>query len=154
MMLGMDAPADGFHRRLFQISSESLSDQTAQTAGMRRVEAISGTTVGSRRLWMGQAHIVPSTRSGNHHHGASETGIYIVSGRPEFVFADGDQEIRLVTKPGDYVYVPPWVPHREENPDEDAEAVVVVSRTTQEAVVVNVPDLQWRDPTQSGDGSS
>jgi uncharacterized RmlC-like cupin family protein len=154
MMLGMDAPVDGFHRRLFQISSESLSDQTAQTAGMRRVEAISGTTVGSRRLWMGQAHIVPSTRSGNHHHGASETGIYIVSGRPEFVFADGDQEIRLVTKPGDYVYVPPWVPHREENPDEDAEAVVVVSRTTQEAVVVNVPDLQWRDPTQSGDGSS
>jgi uncharacterized RmlC-like cupin family protein len=136
-------PPDGFHRRLFQISGSSLTSQTGQTAGMRRVEAISGKSVGSRRLWMGQTHVSPDTTSGNHHHGDSETGIYVVSGRPEFVFLDGDDEIRLVAAPGDYIYVPPWVPHREENPDPDEEAVVVLSRTTQEAIVVNVPDLHW-----------
>jgi uncharacterized RmlC-like cupin family protein len=139
-------PPDGFHRRLFQISGSSLTSQTGQTAGMRRVEAISGKSVGSHRLWMGQTHVSPDTRSGNHHHGDSETGIYVVSGRPEFVFQDGDGEIRLATSPGDYIYVPPWVPHREENPDPDEEAVVVLSRTTQEAIVVNVTDLRWVDP--------
>jgi uncharacterized RmlC-like cupin family protein len=131
-------------RRLCQVSASSLADQggqTGQTPGMRRVEALSGKTVGSRQLWMGQTHVAPATSSGDHHHGASETGIYVVSGHPEFVFLSEGAEVRLRTGPGDYVYVPPWVPHREENPDPDAEAVVVISRTTQEAIVVNLPDL-------------
>jgi uncharacterized RmlC-like cupin family protein len=139
-------PPDDFHRRLFQVSGSSLTSQTGQTgqtAGMRRVEAISGKSVGSRRLWMGQTHVSPDTSSGNHHHGDSETGIYVVSGRPEFVFLEGDHEIRLAATAGDYIYVPPWVPHREENPDPDVEAVVVISRTSQEAIVVNVADLRW-----------
>jgi uncharacterized RmlC-like cupin family protein len=140
------SPPNEFHRRLFHVTGSSLTDRTGQTAGMRRVEALSGKSVGSQRLWMGQTHVSPDTSSGNHHHGDSETGIYVVSGRPEFVFFDGDVEVRLVTKAGDYVYVPPWVPHREENPDPDTEAVVVISRTTQEAIVVNVPDLHWEGP--------
>jgi uncharacterized RmlC-like cupin family protein len=92
---------------------------------MARFEAISGNTVGSDGLWMGQTHVAPSTRSSDHHHGESETGIYVVRGNPVFVFLDGEEETRLETGPGDYVYVPPWVPHREENPDPDHEAVVV-----------------------------
>ena len=151
----MTAAHDGFHRRLHQVAPVALSGQTAQTSGMRRLEAISGATVGSRDLWMGQTHVAPSTGSGNHHHGVSETGIYVVSGHPEFVFldeADGEPvERRLRTSPGDSVYVPPWVPHREENPDPDDEALVVIARTTQEAIVVNLPDLTWAgaDPVTS-----
>jgi uncharacterized RmlC-like cupin family protein len=144
----MTFPQNEFHRRLFLISGSSLTSQTGQTAGMRRVEAISGTSVGSRRLWMGQTHVAPDTSSGNHHHGESETGIYVVSGRPEFVFLDGSDEIRLTATAGDYLYVPPWVPHREENPDPEEEAVVVISRTTQDAIVVNVPDLRWEGAPQ------
>jgi uncharacterized RmlC-like cupin family protein len=144
--MGVPDPPDGLHRRLFQISGSSLNSRTGQTAGMLRIEAISGKSVGSRRLWMGQTHVSPDTRSGNHHHGESETGIYVVSGRPEFVFLDGDDEVRLSATAGDYIYVPPWVPHREENPDPDVEAVVVISRTTQEAIVVNVADLRWEGP--------
>jgi uncharacterized RmlC-like cupin family protein len=144
------AAHDGFHRVLHQVAPVALSGQTAQTSGMRRLEALSGRTVGSRDLWMGQTHVAPATGSGNHHHGVSETGIYVVSGHPEFVFldeTDGEPvERRLRTSPGDYVYVPPWVPHREENPDPDDEAVVVIARTTQEAIVVNLPDLTWTGP--------
>ena len=92
----------------------------------------------------------PSTASANHHHGVSETGIYVVSGHPEFVFLDeidGEPaERRLHASPGDYIYVPPWVPHREENPDPDDEAIVVIARTTQEAIVVNLADLTWTGP--------
>jgi uncharacterized RmlC-like cupin family protein len=138
---------DAFHRKLHHVAPVALSRDTTQTTGMRRVEAISGKTVGSRGLWMGQTHVAAATASDNHHHGASETAIYIVSGNPEFVFFDEvEGETRVRTKPGDYIYVPPFVPHREENPDPENEAVVVISRNTQEAIVVNLPDLQWVGP--------
>jgi hypothetical protein len=42
---------------------------------------------------------------------------------------------------GDYIFVPPYDPHREENPDTDNSAVIVIARSTQEAIVVNLPAL-------------
>jgi len=137
------ATPDGFHTRLHHVAGGDLSADTAQTNGMLRYAAISGRTVGSRDLWMGQTHVAASTASGNHHHGSSETAIFVLRGHPVFVFAEEDgTERRIVTGPGDYIYVPPFVPHREENPDPDDEAVVVIARTTQEAVVVNLTDLR------------
>jgi uncharacterized RmlC-like cupin family protein len=127
--------------RVHLVRRSELSSDTAQSPGMRRLEAVSGKTVGSQDLWTGQTHVAPGSSSSNHHHGASETSIYVVSGRPRFVYHDGDQEVALDAGPGDYVYVPPFVPHREENPDSDEEAVVVISRTTQEAIVVNLSTL-------------
>jgi uncharacterized RmlC-like cupin family protein len=141
---GYRAEGDPFHLPLRHVSSGELSGETAQSSGMRRLAAISGTTAGSSRLWMGQTHVAPATRSSDHHHGASETAIYVVSGTPSFVFLEGEREVRLDTKPGDYVFVPPYVPHREENPDPSQEAVVVIARSTQEAIVVNLPDLRPR----------
>ncbi|WP_248964604.1 cupin domain-containing protein [Sphaerisporangium perillae] len=140
---------DAFHRRLHHIAPDHLRSDTAQTSGMRRLEAVSGTTVGARNLWMGQTHVPADTNSGNHHHGHSETAIYVVSGHPTFVFLDEErgEEMRIATSPGDYVFVPPYVPHREENPGTEEEAVVVIARTTQEAIVVNLPDLTWNDRT-------
>jgi uncharacterized RmlC-like cupin family protein len=132
------APLGG---RLHHIRVGDLVGDTAQTTGMRRLEAISGTTVGSEKIWTGETHVAPATASGNHHHGESETAIYVVRGRPEFAFHNGTEEVRIVTGPGDYVFVPPFVPHREENPDPDDPAVVVISRSTQEAIVVNLPGL-------------
>jgi uncharacterized RmlC-like cupin family protein len=138
---------DPFHRRLHRIAPAGLIDQTTQTTGMRRLEAISGKTVGARNLWMGQTHVPASTSSANHHHGASETAIFVVTGHPVFVFLDVEGgepvETRVQTAPGDYIFVPPYVPHREENPDPENEAVVVIARTTQEAIVVNLEDLSW-----------
>ncbi|MBC6460488.1 cupin domain-containing protein [Actinomadura sp. HBU206391] len=131
----------GWHRRLEHIRAGDLSSDTAQSSGMRRFEAISGTTVGARKLWMGRAHVGPATNSGDHHHGEAETAIYVVSGHPVFVFAEGHREVRIETEPGDYVFVPPYVPHREENPSPDEEALVVIARSTQEAIVVNLPSL-------------
>ncbi|MEW9528560.1 cupin domain-containing protein [Microbispora sp. NPDC049125] len=140
-------PEDPFHRRLHHVVPGGLTSETAQTSGMYRRAAISGATVGASRLWMGQTHVAPATSSANHHHGDSETAIYVVSGTPSFVFLDleGDEprEVRVETRPGSYVFVPPFVPHREENPDPGTEAVVVIARSTQEAIVVNLPDLRW-----------
>ncbi|WP_428933841.1 cupin domain-containing protein [Streptomyces sp. ACT015] len=139
-----EAPAEAsapLRTRLHHIRADALDGDTAQTGGMRRFAAISGRTVGSEKLWMGQTHVAPATASSDHHHGASETAIHVVSGHPEFVFLDDDGEVRLRASPGDYIFVPPYVPHREENPDPREEAVVVIARSTQEAVVVNLPHL-------------
>ncbi|WP_371483408.1 cupin domain-containing protein [Kitasatospora sp. NBC_00315] len=131
--------------RLHHIRAGELDGDTAQTGGMRRFAGISGQTVGSETLWMGQTHVAPATSSGDHHHGDSETAIYVASGHPVFVFADDSsgevEEVRLEAGPGDYIFVPPFVPHREENPDPHEEAVVVIARSTQEAIVVNLPNL-------------
>ncbi|MER5280601.1 cupin domain-containing protein [Streptomyces sp. NPDC002809] len=156
----LTTPGEGFHphlhdtpgrpdaplrTRVHHVRADALDGDTAQTGGMRRFAAISGKTVGSEKLWMGQTHVAPATSSSDHHHGESETAIHVVSGHPEFVFLDGSgdepEEVRLRTSPGDYIFVPPFVPHREENPDPTEEAVVVIARSTQEAIVVNLPRL-------------
>jgi uncharacterized RmlC-like cupin family protein len=108
---------------------------------MQRFAAISGSSVGSEKIWMGETYVSPETVSDNHHHGESETAILVRSGNPEFVFHDGHGEVRIATAPGDYVFVPPFVPHREENPDPSNPAVIVIARSTQEAIVVNLPAL-------------
>ena len=127
--------------RVHHIKASELSADTAQTTGMQRFAAISGTSVGSEKVWMGETYVSPSTASGNHHHGESETAIFVRNGHPEFVFHDGVQEVRIATAPGDYIFVPPYVPHREENPDPENPAVIVIARSTQEAIVVNLPAL-------------
>jgi uncharacterized RmlC-like cupin family protein len=125
------------------IRADQLSSNTAQTSGMLRSAAISGDLVGAGELWMGRTVMAPGSASADHHHGDSETAIYVVSGEPVFAFRDpATGEIaRLKARPGDFVWVPPHVPHREENPSAEADAVVVVARSTQEAIVVNLPRL-------------
>ena len=136
------ASADAnWHRPLAHIVAGALSGSTAQTPGMTRLEAVSGRTVGSENLWMGETHVGPGTNSGDHHHGEAETAIYVVSGTPRFVFLEDGHERIIQTAPGDYVFVPPFTPHREENPSADQPAVVVIARTTQEGTVVNLPNL-------------
>jgi uncharacterized RmlC-like cupin family protein len=144
--LGMppDGPPGGTGPdRLRLITAGDLSGATAQTAGMIRAAAISGDLVGARSLWMGRTILPPGVSSGDHHHGESETGIYVVAGGPVFVFRDprSGEVVRLEAAPGDYIWVPPHVRHREENPSASVDAIVVVARSTQEAIVVNVDGL-------------
>jgi uncharacterized RmlC-like cupin family protein len=135
-----------WHRRLHRTGRDELSEDTAQTPGMRRYEAVSGKLNGARKIWMGESHIGPGMVSADHHHGEAETGIYVVSGHPVFVFLEEDLERRVETGPGDYVYVPPYVPHREENPSASESAVVVLARSTQDGIVVNLPSLRAAVP--------
>ena len=127
--------------KLFHVPSEACSSGTAQTAGMTRLAALSGESVGSRAIWMGQTHVAAGVASGPHHHGESETGIYVVSGNPEFIYWEGGREVRVGTKPGDYIYIPPFVHHVESNAHSEEDAVVVIARTTPKAIVENLPEL-------------
>jgi uncharacterized RmlC-like cupin family protein len=127
-------------QRLMRIRAEDLSSATAQSAGMRRVAAVSAGTTGSSELWMGLTFVDPGFTSAAHHHGRSETGIYVVSGTPTFQYREGDRIVRLDTVAGDFIFVPPFAPHIELN-EGDETAVVVIARSTDEAIVENLDAL-------------
>lgn len=143
-----DAATEVTHTRVHHVKASEISSDTAQSEGLRRFSALSGRSAGAEKLWMGETHAAPRSASGNHHHGDSETAIYVRSGNPEFVFHDGVREVRIATQPGDYVFIPPYLPHREENPDPNTTAEVVIARSSQEAIVINLPELYPLDGPQ------
>jgi len=134
---------EGFHPDLTPQDTPPLRNRVhhVRAGELDGNAAISGARVGSEALWMGEVHNAPLTATDNHHHGESEAAIYVISGRPVFVFHDGTDEVRISTGPGDYVFVPPFVPHCEENPDPHDPAVMVIARSTQEPIMVKLPEL-------------
>src|ERR1700744_2292242 len=149
---GSRAGSTAWHRPLHHTAHGELDPDTAQPPGMRRFEALSARHGGTRRIWMGENHVGPELNSGDHHHGEAETGIYVVSGHPEFVFLDDERtETRIRTTPGDYVFVPPWVPPGEENPHPEP-GVVVPARATREGIVVTGASLWAEDEIRADEG--
>jgi uncharacterized RmlC-like cupin family protein len=112
---------------------------TAQTSGMAREAAICSSLTDARGLWMGVGRNQPGAASGAHHHGESESGIYVLAGRIRFRWGDRLEHV-IDANAGDFVFVPPHEVHVEENLSPDAEVEFVVARNTAEAIVVNVPD--------------
>ena len=112
---------------------------TAQTLGMRREAGISAALTGSEGLWMGTAVNAPGAASAAHHHGHNESGIYILRGRVRFRWGE-KLEHMVDTEPGDFVFVPPYEIHMEENLDPAGEAELLLARNSQEQIVVNVTD--------------
>ena len=136
------------------IPATSLDPNTAQTPGMDRKAAINFARVGAQKLWAGTVHIHPDAKTGAHHHGALESVIYVVKGRARMRWGEA-LEFTAEAGPGDFIYVPPYVPHQEINasPTETLECVLV--RSDNEAVAVNiditpaekVEEVYWVDPT-------
>jgi uncharacterized RmlC-like cupin family protein len=135
------------------IPAGSLDTNTAQTPGMNRAAAINHARVGAQKIWAGTVSIFANAKTGAHHHGALESVIYVVRGRARMRWGDR-LEYTAEAGPGDFIYVPPYVPHQEINasPVETLECVLV--RSDNEAVVVNLdiqpveePSLvRWVDP--------
>jgi uncharacterized RmlC-like cupin family protein len=110
---------------------------TPQTTGMRRLAAISHLRVGSEALWAGVMLAEPNTASSVHHHGHQETVVYVLSGTSKVRWGRRlEHEVDL--EPGDFVFIPPYVPHQEINPSPDQPTQWVVVRSGQEAVVVSL----------------
>src|SRR5205085_3706304 len=119
------------------VRAGELDSDTPQTPGMTRAAAITHATAGANRLWAGTVVVQPNVKTAAHHHGQLETVLYIVKGRARFRWGE---RLEFVDEagPGDFIYVPPFVPHQEINarPDEPVEVVVV--RSGQDPIVVNL----------------
>ena len=113
---------------------------------MTREAAISGAQVGAERMWVGHVTLAPGMVSAVHHHGESESTIYIIRGRARFAAGDSLESV-ADAGPGDFVWVPPHLPHVEINLSDDQPVEMVVVRSTQEAIVVNVDAPEgWTPP--------
>ncbi len=126
------------------IRSGELNSNTAQTPGMTRAEAISHASVGARKLWAGTVVVHPNAKTGPHHHGELETVIYVVRGRARFRWGN-NLEFVDEAGPGDFVYVPPYVPHQELNARKDEPVEAVIVRSGQQPIVVNLDILSPED---------
>ena len=127
------------------ISGDHLDMNTPQTPGMDRAAAINYATAGAQKLWAGTVAIRPNAKTGVHHHGALESIIYVISGKARMRWGDSLEYV-CEAGPGDFIYVPPFVPHQEinANPDEPLECVLV--RSDQDSVVVNLDIPVVEDP--------
>ncbi|MFD5177017.1 cupin domain-containing protein [Nocardia sp. NPDC058379] len=147
------AAEDWRHNGVRVIKADRLDPNTAQTPGMDRAAAIDAARVGARQIWAGTVTIHPDAKTGAHHHGALESVIYVVRGRARMRW--GEQlEFVAEAGPGDFIFVPPYVPHQEINASTDEPLECVLVRSDSEEVVVNLdiepiekPEtVHWIDP--------
>ncbi|WP_295640121.1 cupin domain-containing protein [uncultured Methylibium sp.] len=139
------------------IPAGQLDPNTAQTPGMDRQAAITFARVGAQKLWAGTVHIHPDAKTGAHHHGPLESVIFVVKGHARMRW--GEQlQFTAEAGPGDFIYVPPFVPHQEINASRDEKLECVLVRSDGEATAVNL-DIEpvekpetvlWVDPIHRG----
>ena len=144
---------DWRHHGVRIVNGRDLDPNTPQTPGMSRAAAIDFARAGAQKLWAGTVTIHPDAKTGAHHHGALESVIYVVKGRARMRWGER-LEFVAEAGPGDFIFVPPFVPHQEINASADETLDCVLVRSDQEAVVVNLdispaetPDgVLWVDP--------
>src|SRR3954453_9943892 len=139
------------------VRSGELDTNTPQTPGMNRSAAINFAKAGAQKLWAGTVTIHPDAKTGAHHHGALESVIYVVKGKARMRWGER-LEFVAEAEPGDFIFVPPYVPHQEINASSDEPLECVLVRSDQEAVVVNLAidpvekpeQVLWVDPIHKG----
>jgi uncharacterized RmlC-like cupin family protein len=127
------------------IPGDSLDTNTAQTPGMSRAAAVNFARVGARMLWAGTVTIEPDAKTGAHHHGPLESVIYVLRGRARMRWGEHLEYIAEAA-PGDFVYIPPYVPHQEINASTREPLECVIVRSDNDAIVVNLQIQATENP--------
>lgn len=127
------------------VASTELDADTPQTAGMRRAAAITHAVAGAQKLWAGTVTIDPNARTGAHHHGELESVIYVVRGRARMRWGER-LEFSAEAGPGDFIFIPPFVPHQEINASRDEPLACVLVRSGQTPIVVNLDIADGNGP--------
>jgi uncharacterized RmlC-like cupin family protein len=135
------------------VRASELDLNTPQTPGMTRAAAIDFARAGATKLWAGTVSVQPNAKTGAHHHGHLESIIYVVRGRARMRWGERLEYV-AEADPGDFIYVPPYVPHQEINARTDEPLECVLVRSDQEPVVVNLDiepaenpeEVRWIDP--------
>jgi uncharacterized RmlC-like cupin family protein len=147
-----DTP-DWKHHGVKVIPGDQLDSNTAQTPGMDRATAINLARAGAQKLWAGTVKIHANAKTGAHHHGALESVIYVIRGRARLRWGE-HLEYVAEAGPGDFIFVPPYVPHQEINASSSELLECVLVRSDNETVVVNLDiepverpeNVPWIDP--------
>ena len=119
------------------VHGSELDPNVPQTQGMNRAAAVNFARMGAEKIWAGTVKIHPKAKTGAHHHGPVESVIYVVRGKARMRWGDR-LEYTAEAGPGDFIWVPPFVPHQEINANDDQALECVVMRSGKEPVVVNL----------------
>ncbi len=119
---------------------------TGQSGGAVRVSGVSIQHTPATKLWFGRVSNEPGYRSFPHHHGEAETGGYVLTGKARIYYGEGFTKWFDMSE-GDWVFVPPFMPHVEANMSTTEELVWLTTRTP-ENIVVNLEDVD--DSTLEG----
>jgi uncharacterized RmlC-like cupin family protein len=140
----MEPVAQGFvNSKLSVISGAELNGDTAQTPGSLRMSAISPTNGIACSMWGGIFIVEPGSETGIHHHGEQDTIVYVLEGIANVRWGQRG-EYSVMVKPGDFLHVPPWIPHQEINPSPTQPFRWVVVRSSEEPIVVNLSANFWK----------
>ena len=150
---GPAADAPWKHDGVRVVKAGQLDTNTAQTPGMNRAAAVNFARMGAQKLWAGTVTIHADAKTGAHHHGHLESLIYVVRGKARMRWGES-LEFVAEADAGDFIYVPPYVPHQEINASRSEPLECVLVRSDNEAVVVNLditpveqPEaVYWVDP--------
>lgn len=88
---------------------------------------ISGQTVGAQGLSMHMVVIPPGARAEPHSHVGYETGIYVLEGRVMTRWGERLQH-EVVSEAGDFLFIPPGMPHEAVNLSATEPARAIVAR--------------------------
>lgn len=103
---------------------------------------ISEKTAGSQNLSMNLAIIPPGASAEPHFHPDDETAIYLIQGEVETFYGEGLQQ-SVINQTGDFIFIPPGVPHQPRNLSLTESAYAIVARNNaneQETVVLYDPN--------------
>lgn len=95
---------------------------------------INAETVGARTLFLGLVTLPPGERTRAHVHELHESAFYVLSGSDIELWSGANLEHREVAGPGDYLFIPPNVPHVAVNRSKTQPAVFVGARNEPSAV--------------------
>jgi len=135
------------HDGIRVVRAHELDTNTPQTAGMNRAAAITAANAGAQKLWAGTVRIHADAKTGAHHHGELESVIYVVRGQARMRWGDR-LEFVAEAGPGDFIFVPPYVPHQEINASADEPLECVLVRSGQNPIVVNLDIAAAEVPTK------
>jgi uncharacterized RmlC-like cupin family protein len=145
-MSNLDNPETELHSEGIRVvTPEEFDYSTAQTPGSKRLAAIARGSTSTSQMWGGLFFVEPKSQTAIHHHGAQETIVYVLEGKASVRWG-ARGEFESIAKPGDFIRVPPFLPHRETNPSGSVTFSWVVVRSTPEPIIVNLPADYWGVP--------
>lgn len=115
---------------------------TMTKQGLPNFFGVSATSAGSTGLAMNLVVIPPGARANAHYHAGFETAIYLLKGRVKTLYGRGLRQ-EIINEAGDFIFIPPDVPHQPINLSDTEEALALIARNDpneQESVVLYNPD--------------
>lgn len=106
-------------------------DSITSKQGLKQFVGVSGKNSSARHLSMNKVVIPPGGAAKPHSHSGFESTIYVMKGRVQTFYGEGLKD-SVISEAGDFIFIPPGVPHYPVNLSKTEEAIGIVARNDPE----------------------